>query len=123
MATGRKINKITDLGTILQAIFADLAGTIRMAESGLDLTPVGSITAEVRVNRNTPVLVYNSTGADLFVAFGVQGLSAPADAAAGVPVLANQTAMLNSGDSIWIRGSAAGLFAYTGDPRSSSAGS
>ncbi len=113
---GKKIRKrITDLGTVIQALFADLAGSLRTAESGLDLQPVGTITAQVRVNQNTSVLVFNSTAGVLFVAFGDDGMSAPTAATDGIPVVAGQTAMLNSGDKIWIRGSAAGLFAYTGD--------
>ena len=75
---GKKINRVTDGGTVIQAIYADLAGALRMAESGLDLTPVGSITAATRVNRNTPVLVYNSTAGTLFVAFGDASVGAPA---------------------------------------------
>lgn len=113
---GKKIRKrLTDMGTVIQSIFADFAGSIRTSESGLDLQPVGVITAQVRVNQNTPVLVYNSTAGDLFVAFGDDGVAAPTTASNGIPVLAGSTAMFNSGDKIWIRGSAAGLFAYTGD--------
>lgn len=114
--SGKKIRKrLTDSGTVIQAIFADLASVIRTAESGLDLQPVGSITAQVRVDQNRPVLVYNSTAGALFVAFGDDGVTAPTSASDGIPVLPNSTAMLNSGDKIWVRGSAAGLFAYTGD--------
>jgi len=116
--SGKKIRKrLTDMGTVIQTIFADLASTIRVAESGLDLQPVGALgTTQKRVNQNTPVLVYNPTAGDLFVAFGDDGVSAPTSAANGIPVLKDgTTVMLNSGDKIWIRGSATGLFAYTGD--------
>lgn len=113
---GKKIKKrLTDLGTVIQSIFADIASVVRVAESGIDLAPVGTITAQVRVDENTPVLVYNSTAGVLFVAFGDDGMSAPTAATDGIPVQATSTLMLNSGSSRWIRGSAAGMFAYTGD--------
>lgn len=112
----RKIRRIVDLGSIMQAIFADLAGVIKTADGGMNWVPKGAATAAVRVGENAPVMLFNSTGGVLFVAFGDQTMGAPADATNGLPVLAGETVVYNSGDKAWVRASAAGIFAYVGDP-------
>jgi hypothetical protein len=111
----KKVTSVTNLGTMQQAVFADAAAVIRVAESGLDWHPLGSITTAVLCQPNTPVLIYNSTGTVLFVAFGSQTVAAPTSAANGLPVPANSTVVYNSGVNSWVIGSAAGLFAYNAD--------
>jgi hypothetical protein len=116
MSVGTKpVKNITNIGTILQAIFADLSAVIRVAQAGLDWTPKGDLTNAVRVGENTPVMLYNSTGGVLFVAFGDQSMSAPTGATDGIPIAAGEKFVLNSGAKAWVRGSAAGIFAYNAD--------
>jgi hypothetical protein len=112
---GKKIRRITDLGTIIQSVFADIASVIRVAESGLDMAIVGQITAAQRVGPNTTVWFFNSTGGTLYVAFGAAAMAAPTGAADGFPILAGERFALNSGSNSFARASAAGVFAYTGD--------
>jgi len=114
-APGRKVRRITDLGTILQSIFADFAGVIKTAESGLNLTPIGALDSAKRIGKNTPILVYNNDTSDHFVTFGADGVSAPSDATDGIPVLAGETMMLNSGDNAWVISDSASVFGYPGD--------
>lgn len=114
MAT-KKIRRIVDIGTVIQAIYADSAGVIRIAQAGLDLAPIGALDAAVRVGENTPVLVFNSAGAVAFVTFGDQSVAAPGTAANGIPIPAGQTVMLNSGAKAWIRASASTVFGYAAD--------
>lgn len=111
----RKVKRITDMGTLFQAIFGDRAGVLKMSDGGLNWTPAGQITAAVRVGENQHVMLYNSTAGDLFVAFGDQGMGAPTTAANGLPVLAGSTVVYSSGEKGWARASAAGVFAYVGD--------
>jgi hypothetical protein len=111
----RKVKRITDLGSIFQAIFADLAGIMKTSDGGLDWVIKGSATTAVRVGENATVMLYNSTGGTLFVAFGAQAMAAPTAATDGLPVLAGETRVYNSGSNPWVRASAAGVFAYVGD--------
>ncbi|MCH7925797.1 MAG: hypothetical protein IIC51_09720 [Planctomycetes bacterium] len=76
---------------------------------------MGVLTAAVRIKENTPIMIFNSTGGVIFVAFGAQAMSAPTDATDGIPILAGETFMLNSGNEAWVRASAAGVFGYTAD--------
>lgn len=111
----KRIKTITSPPQIFQSIFGDKASVVRIAEAGLDWTPKGAANNAVRVDKGTPVLCYNGGAGVAFVAFGAQGMSAPSTAANGIPVLAGQTFVLNSGDSEWVRASSASLFVYVGD--------
>lgn len=111
----KKINKVTDLGKIRQAVFADEASVNRHSESGLDWTPIGDVATAIRVGQAAPVLAFNSTGAVLYVAFGDEGMAAPTGPANGIPVAAGEKFVINSGANEFIRSSAAGLFAYKAD--------
>ncbi len=111
----KKVTSVVNMGTLMQAIFADYAAVIRVAQAGLDWTPIGSITSAVQCGRNTPVMIYNSTGTTLYIVFGSQSVAAPTGPANGVPVLSGQIFVANSGLSSWVIGSAAGLYAYNAD--------
>jgi hypothetical protein len=111
----KRIRKILDIGSIVQSIFADGAATIRVAESGLDLSILGALGAGVRVGSGAPIMCFNSAGAVAYVSFGVQGLAAPTGPTNGIPVPAGQSIMLNSGDQEWIRSSAATVYGYQAD--------
>jgi hypothetical protein len=111
----KKVTSITNLGTMQQAAFADAAAVIRVAESGLDWNPLGDIATAKLCGPNTPVLIYNSTGAAVFVAFGPQAVAAPTTAANGIPVVAGAVFVLNSGVNSWVRSSVCGVFAYNAD--------
>lgn len=111
----KKIKKLTDIGTIQQAVFADNASVNRVAEAGLDLLPVGSLSNAVRIGEATPIMIFNSGGAVAYVAFGAQDMAAPSGPTNGIPVPAGQLLMLNSGASAWVRASAATVYGYKGD--------
>lgn len=111
----KRIKKITNPQQIFQSVYGDSSSVIRMAEGGLDWTPKGAAGTAVRVDKGTPILCYNGGAGVAFVAFGAQGMSAPSSAANGIPVLAGQTFILNSGDNEWVRASSASLFVYVGD--------
>lgn len=111
----KRIKKITNPQQIFQAIFGDSASVVRVAEAGLDWTPKGAANNAVRVDKGTPVLCYNSGAGVAYVAFGDQSMAAPSAATNGVPVLAGQTFVLNSGEKEWVRASAATLFVFVGD--------
>lgn len=111
----KRIKKITNPQQIFQAVYGDGSSIIRVAESGLNWTPRGAAGTAVRVDKGTPVLCYNSGAGVAFVAFGDQTMSAPTAATNGIPVLAGQTFVLNSGDSEWVRASAATLFVFVAD--------
>lgn len=115
MANTKPVTSITNQGTVIQAIFADAAAVLRVAQAGLDWHPLGSITSAVRCGSNTPVMVYNSTGGVLYVAFGAQAMSAPTTAANGIPIAGGEKFVLSSGVNAWVMGSGAGLFAYNAD--------
>ena len=111
----KKIRKITDPGTLMQSIFADLAGDVRVGESGMDLKPIGAIDSAKRVGEGTSVLVYNAGGSTAFGKFGVQTVTAPTGPSDGIPILASEKFMCNSGPDAWIIGNSASLYAYTAD--------
>lgn len=111
----KHIRRITDPAKRDQASFADFAQTLRTAEAGLDLTPVGAIAPAVRIGESTPILVFNSGASIAYVAFGAQTVAAPTGPANGIPVLPNEKLMLNSGPNAWIIASSAAVFGYTGD--------
>jgi hypothetical protein len=110
----KKINRITDIGKVIQSIFADAAASIRVAEAGLDLSPIGALGSRVRIGPSQPILVYNS-GAIGYIKFGDQTVTAPVNATDGIPVLAGQVFMLNSGSNEWVIASAGTLFGYLAD--------
>lgn len=111
----KRIKKITSPPQIFQSVFGDSAATIRVAEAGLDWTPKGAANTAIRVDKGTPVLCYNGGAGVAFVAFGDQSMSAPSAATNGVPVLAGQIFILNSGEKEWVRANSASLFVYVGD--------
>lgn len=111
----KKITSLTDLGTMQQGVFADAATVIRVAQAGLDWNPLGDCSTAKQCQPNTPVMIYNSTGATVFVAFGAQAMGAPTTAANGIPVLAGEKFVANSGVNSWVRASAALVFAYNAD--------
>jgi hypothetical protein len=111
----KRITKITNPMQIFQAIFGDSAGVVRASESGLDWTPKGAAGTAIRVDQGTPCLCFNSSGSVQFVAFGDQTVAAPSSASNGIPILAGQTFIVNSGEKEWIRASAASVFVFTGD--------
>lgn len=111
----KKIRRITDPGKVMQSVFADRAGTIRVAEAGLDLKPIGALNTAVRVGPGAVVYVYNAVGAVGYVTFGDQSVAAPANPSTGIPVPGNSYMVLNSGDSEWVRSSAGTLFGYLAD--------
>lgn len=109
-------SRVTDPGKILQSEFAFQSGAKRTTNVGLDWVPVGSITSAVQVGPGNAVMVYNSTGATLFIAFGgASTVAAPTAASNGIPVLAGEKFVVSSGSNAWVIGSATGLFAYVGD--------
>jgi hypothetical protein len=111
----RKITSITNVGTLIQAVFADLAAAIRVAQVGLDFTPKGALTNAVRVGENQAVMIFNSAGAVGYVSFGSQSMGAPTGPTDGIPVAAGEKIVLSSGSNAWVRGSAATIFGYVGD--------
>lgn len=111
----KKVNQVTNMGTLMQAIFADLAAVIRVAQAGLDWNPLGDCTAAVQCGRNMPVMLYNSTGAVLYVKFGAQNVTAPTTAANGIPIAAGEKFVASSGVNSWVIASAVGIFAYNCD--------
>jgi hypothetical protein len=115
MGTTKKINQITPQATIVQALFADLAAVLRVAQAGLDWKPLGDVAAATLCQFNTPVMLYNSTGSTIFVAFGLQTMAAPTNATNGIPIAAGEKFVCSSGSSAFVRASAAGLFAYNAD--------
>lgn len=114
MAT-KKVNQITPMGTMQQALFADLAAVVRVGLAGLDWHPLGDVATATLCLPNTPVMLYNSTGATLFVAFGAQAMTAPTNATNGIPVAAGEKFVASSGANSFVRASAAGIFAYNAD--------
>lgn len=86
------------------------------SDAGLSWKPLGAASAAVRVGPHTPVMVFNTSGSTGFVAFGAAGMSAPSAATNGMPVLNNSIAIFNSGESEYVRASAANIFVYTADP-------
>ena len=110
-----KLNKIVSPGTISQNTYDGDAKAQRNSESGLSWTPVGAINAAVRVGKSTSIMIYNSAGAVGFVKFGAQAVVAPTTAANGIPILPNSIMIISSGQSDWIIGSAATLFAYSAE--------
>jgi hypothetical protein len=115
MGTTKKINQVTPMGTMQQAAFADLAAVLRVAQAGLDWHPLGDVANATSCLPNTPVMVYNSTGATIFVAFGAQAMGAPTTASNGIPIAAGEKFVCNSGANSFVRASGAGLFAYNAD--------
>lgn len=111
----KNIRRITDMGTLLQAIFADLAGSIKVSEGGLDLAILGALNTAVRVGPAAVIRVFNAGGATAYVAFGAQGMAAPTGPTDGIPVPAGQYLVVNSGAKEWVRASAATMFGYKGD--------
>lgn len=111
----KKITKVANPGSIQQATFDDEAGVLRVAESGLDLVAIGALGTAIRVGSGCPIMVFNSAGAIAYVAFGVQGMSAPTGPANGIPIQAGEKFMINSGSLEWIRASASTVYGYKGD--------
>lgn len=111
----KKITNVTNAGTVVQAVFADLAAVIRTVNAGLDWKPVGALGTAVRVTENTPVMVFNSAGAVAYVAFGIQTMAAPTGPTDGIPIAAGEKFVLSSGDFAWVRASAATVYGYKGD--------
>jgi hypothetical protein len=111
----KKIRRITDMGTFIQAIFADLAGSIKISEGGLDLSIMGALNTAIRVGPAATIRVFNAGGATAYVAFGIQGMAAPTSPLDGIPVPSGQYLVVNSGDKEWVRASAATMFGYQGD--------
>jgi hypothetical protein len=104
------------LGQIGQQIHDVQSGNRKTGDAGLAWTPIGDVGTAVKVGYRTPVRLYNSTGAVIFVSFGLYGMAAPSTAANGMPVLAGSMIVYNSGYNNYVRSSGAGLFGYTGDP-------
>lgn len=104
--------KITDPAKIIQLVFDDESNVNKIAESGMSLQPIGALGSPVRVGQTRPVLVYNSGASVAFVKFGQQGITAPAGAADGIPVLPNSLFVLNSGSNDWVIASSAAVFGY-----------
>lgn len=111
----KKITSLTDLGTMQQAVFADVAAVLRTAQSGLDWNPLGDCSTSKQCGPHTPVMIYNSTNAVVFVSFGTQSVTAPSSALNGIPILAGEKFVLSSGLSSWVISSAAAVYAYNAD--------
>lgn len=113
----KKLNgRMTDKGKRGQLMFADEASVSRTGDAGMDWKPIGALVPAQNVGTGCPVLVYNSGASVAFVACGkTETVTAPTSAANGVPVLAGQTLVLNSGENSWIISSSASVFGYTGD--------
>ena len=111
----KKINQVTPMGIMQQAAFADLAAVVRVAQAGLDWNPLGDVATAVLCQPNTPVMLFNSTGATIYVAFGGKTMAAPTSAANGIPIAAGEKFVCSSGANSFVRASAAGLFAYNAD--------
>lgn len=111
----KKIRKITDIGTVIQAIFAEEPGAIRVAESGLEWSPIGSLATAKRVGVTSPIRIFNSSGAIAYVAFGDEAMLAPTGPTDGIPVPGGAVVVLNSGAKNWVRSSAGTVYGYQGD--------
>lgn len=99
----RKITKVIDMGRIAQQVFAATASIFRVAQAGLDLAPKGALTAPIPCGKSRPCMIYNSGGATAYIKFGATSADAvPTNAATGIPVLAGEKAILNSGEGEWI---------------------
>lgn len=111
----KKITKVVDIGTVIQSVFAAAAGVVRVAQSGLDLKPLGALNSAKKVGAGSPVMVFNSGASTDYVTFGAATVSAPSGAADGIPIPSQQSVLLNSGDSEWIISKAATTFGYKAD--------
>ena len=76
---------------------------------------LGDIAAGKTVPQFRPVAILNGSGAIGYVAFGDVGLAAPTGPTDGFPILDGQVLVLNSGDNVRIRSSAANIFAYVAE--------
>lgn len=111
----KSLRRITDPLKREQLAFADSACVRRTAEAGLDLAPIGAINARKRIGKSCPILIYNAGASTAFVKFGANDVAAASTAADGIPVLAGEKFMLNSGANDHVIGSSSNLYAYVGD--------
>ena len=87
----------------------------RVTEVGFDFFWSGGILGEISVAVAVPahrtVMIFNSSGATKYVAFGgaAVAVTGPAD---GVPILAGQYLMLNSGSNTYVIGIDNTVYAY-----------
>jgi hypothetical protein len=113
--TPEKLHRVTDPGSILQSQYSDESQVIRGAEAGLNWKPLGALGSKAQVGKARAILLYNSSASVAFVAFGDNTVAAPATAAAGIPILPNDTFICNSGLDQWIIASSASVFGYTAE--------
>jgi hypothetical protein len=98
----RPLNKVTNPAEIQQKVFAPKAQVVRTSESGYVLSPLGALNTAVKVGKGASVMVFNSANQTKYVKFGDSAVTAPSDASDGVPILAGEKFMLNSGDNDFI---------------------
>lgn len=103
---------VTSITQIQQQIYSPTSGVNKFAESGLSLEPIGALNSPVNVGQYQPVLVFNSGASVAYVAFGAQTASAPTGPTNGIPILANEKVVVNSGINSYIVASAATVYGY-----------
>ncbi len=122
--TKKVVGNSTGPGNQAQLRFNEPACSDKVSEAGLNYFYgasnaeglLGGIVGGVTVPKFRPILLLNNTGALAYVAFGDSGLAAPTGPTDGVPILDGQVLMLNSGDNIRVRSSAASVvFAYAAE--------
>lgn len=122
--TKKAKGSITGPGNQAQLRFVESVCSDKVSEAGFNYFYgasnaeglLGSIVGGVTVPQFRPILLLNNTGATAYVAFGDSGLAAPTGPTNGVPILDGQVLMLNSGDNIRLRSSAASLvYAYVAE--------
>lgn len=104
--------RILDPAKIIQNLYSDASQVQRTANAGMAIKPIGEISSAKRVGKAASIMIYNSSNAVVFVAFGSQSISAPSSPSNGIPILAGEKVFINSGDDEWIRASSNSVYAY-----------
>jgi hypothetical protein len=120
MSSKVKNNKLTNPSEIQQHIYSPNSKAQRNADVGLVFTPKGLVknSATVRLGRegSNTVMIYNNTTSVVFVKFGDKDVSAPTSGLDGIPVLAGEKFVCNSGAGDFIiSSSVSGVFAYVAE--------
>jgi hypothetical protein len=99
---------VTGGNDVLDISYNRYAGALKMINLAGQLTPIGSLVSAVNLpDRGALVAIFNpSASATVYVKFGDDTVTAPADGATGIAIPAGQYVSLSSGQYQWVIASA-----------------